>query len=189
MAKKLLELYYPFESLLRRQLRKLKALSGQGDEFGPYNRPLAQASADGATGAVSVADGEPQLFLVDEVGRLFVRTTGAAGGAQLYTSAALEASAVVKASPGTVSDVRMLVTTGIAAARWLMLFDRITVPVLGTAPVWRALLPNPGAAVAEVSDSFAESLEFATGIAIGISTTEVTYTAAGAEALFSVGYQ
>jgi hypothetical protein len=74
--------FYPFEALARKQLRKLKEtafaaqLFGyvdgdgdvqpvQGDEFGPYIRPVGVASED----AVAVANGEPQLPLYDLYGK------------------------------------------------------------------------------------------------------------------------
>ena len=81
--------YYPFESIIRRQLRKLREsavspqlegyLDGegdtqpvQGDEFGPYYRPIGLASDDGQAGAIEVQNGEPQLLLTDLFGKLWM---------------------------------------------------------------------------------------------------------------------
>lgn len=200
--------FFPFEDLVRKQIRGLRKLfsgtpapvgySGvdnstvplQGDETAPYVHAITRASSDGAAGSVAVQDGEPQRLLTDNFGALWVRLTANTGTTALHIdSTALSKNLVVKATPGFLTDVRMLVTTGIAAPRWLMIFDAVAAPANGATPVWRDVMPNPGGAAAEVSDSFIQALTFSTGIVVAISTTEVTYTApANSEALFSAGY-
>jgi hypothetical protein len=198
----------PFEDQVRRQIRAIRQFfSGtptpmgyasydnstvpvQGDEVGPYVHAITRASSDGAAGSVQVRDGESQRLLTDDFGRLWVRLTANTGTtATIARSAVLAKNLVVKVTPGFLTDVRMLVTTGIAAPRWLMIFDAAAAPANGATPVWRDVMPNPGGAQAEVSDSFIQALSFSVGIVVAISTTEVTYTApTNDEALFSAGY-
>lgn len=159
-----------------------------GDEHAPYAYALARATTDGS--AVNTADkGEPQFLLCDEEGRLYTRDSAIATPASRYSSAALEQQAVVKSSSGLIWELRMLVTTGIAADRWLMVFNAAAAVANNAVPIWRSLLPNPGSARAEVWDGFERPFEASTGIVVAISTTEVALTLPGAnEALFQILY-
>lgn len=83
------DVYYPFETLARAQIRRLRRFADrmgpalsylnqdgdnqpvQGDEFGPFVQPVGLASSDGETGAQEVLSGQRQLPLFDLFGKLF----------------------------------------------------------------------------------------------------------------------
>lgn len=93
------------------------------------------------------------------------------------------ASAVSKATQGNLFSVHA--TNKNAAIRYLHLFNRSSVPTLGTAPLFSFEIGagssiTPATAIVG-SDFFGEDgLYFSTGITWGISTTNATYTAATA---------
>jgi len=115
--------YFPFEAVVRRQIRRLKAImSGstpvgyvdqdgdvapvQGDEFGPYVNPMGLGSADGETGAVEVTSGSPTRILTDLFGKLFtVPAPLLTDEVTLVADAALAAAGAFTAS--TIIDVRL----------------------------------------------------------------------------------
>lgn len=187
--------YFPFESLIRRQVRKLRALAGdagligyinqdnavqpvQGDEHGPYVHLMGRASDDGSSGAVSVADGSPQLPLTDELGRLWTRDMPVAtsGGALSRYSTLLTpdtAGVLIKASAGRIFQMRAIMPDP-GGHRYAMVFNTLAAPVNTTVPIWRALLPDPtGTIPGEVQDNWADisGLFCSVGIAVAISTT------------------
>lgn len=161
-----------------------------GDDDAPWSEPLGRASADGSTGLVLVSDGRNNRLAVDGFGHLWTRPVAVAAlGASVYTSSAEEASAVVKASAGVVYECHALVSAAVVDL-WLMIFNRTTVPGAGAVPIWRALLPNPGGGPGEVWVNFPlEPLPCTTGIAVGLSTTAITYTAAANICLWHVEYR
>lgn len=197
----------PFESTAEQRIRAMRTRSREelapeligytdaagetrgltGDEVGPYVYALARATDDGEA-VVEVAKGDPQILLCDTNGRIYTRDAALAGAASRYSSAALESQASVKTSSGIAWELRMLLTSGVAADRWLMAFDAAAAVVNGATPIWRTLLPNPGSQRAEVWDGFQRPLGFSTGLVVAISTTEVTLTLAGNEALFEILY-
>ena len=161
-----------------------------GDDDAPYVGILGKASSDGVTGLVAEPDGANQRLATDSLGHLLVSVSpSAAAAASRYSSPAFEQSAIVLAAPGVVYEIRMILNTAIAADRYLMVFNSTALPANGDIPVWRALLPNPGAGAGEVWDGFSVPFACATGITVGLSTTATTFTGGGANALFEILYK
>lgn len=169
-----------------------------GNVTGPYGLPIVRSSSDGdganPTGLVQVANGEDNRLAADEFGRIWVRLASppSSGASRYITGAAAEVSALIKTGAGVVYRAAMLTTAGLASDVILMIFDKAAAPVLGDAPIWRALLNTPGGgAIGEVSDGFDPEKPLATtnGIAIGVSTTLGTYTPAGAIGFFEVLFE
>lgn len=92
--------------------------------------------------------------------------------AQRVGSTALEASRVLKASPGTLCN--LMIYNGNTLARFFLLFDSTTVPIDTTPP---SVAPISVPALSHLVVSFPlTGLTFTTGIAICSSTTAATKT-------------
>jgi len=101
-----------------------------------------------------------------------------------YISAALETSAVIKASAGTLYGAYMTNTN--AAVRYFQVFNSATVPADAATPA----LTFPVQPAATFSfDTGKFSNYFSAGISVCISTTLATKTLGAAEALFYVQYK
>lgn len=96
---------------------------------------------------------------------------------------ALAASAVVKATPGTVYTV--VFTNTNVAARWLQLYNATAVPADTAVP----FISIPVAAGASVTLDFGlYGLPFSTGICVANSSTAATKTVGAADSFFCVTY-
>ena len=111
-----------------------------------------------------------------------VATLVAGGARWKYDSVgAAEVSALLRNGAGDLRELRVLLDPSVVTARYLMLFDTITLPTLGALPDWRALIPPAGAA----SESWpGGDFEFTTGCYAMISTTIDTLTASAADGFF-----
>ena len=103
------------------------------------------------------------------------------------TGDAFESAVLVKERPGRVVSVRVLRDAPGNADRWVIFFDRASVPVLGAEPDWRVLLPGK---ILQVTEEPPDSLWFDNGIVVALSTTPLTYTPPGGdEAIFQVQFE
>lgn len=107
-----------------------------------------------------------------------------------FDSGADVASAIIKASPGTLLDI--FGVNGLAAAtpptnvRYLHFFDAVAVPANGTAPEWVA---PPIQGQQPIAFTFPDGgLPFITGIVMAVSTTRTTLTLAGADMWLSARF-
>jgi len=200
----------PFENSAESQLRGAEAadqdLSSQvvayrdqqgqpspqtGNCTGPYSVIVARASADGSTGLVPVQNGQDQRPATDLLGRWWVVEAAptVAEAALRYRSAVLEQAASIATGQFVVEEIRMIISPGVSADRYLMVFDKASAPVNADVPDWSAVLPNVGVGAGEVWDSF---IPFAVtaGLAVAVSTTPLTLTLPGvAQAIFQVLYK
>lgn len=147
-----------------------------------------------ATAGLRPAVGEDDVadLSVDLQGRLRIVDAGTSGTVQRSsTPGARENSRVAKSTPGTLFRTDMGVVTGTNADRWLMVFDKSVAPVNGDVPIWRALSPAAqGSAEVYIEFPRGAALACAAGVTVGISTTELTYTApANPEATFHILYE
>jgi len=99
---------------------------------------------------------------------------------QYATGGSAEASAVVVASAAALRELRVVLDPSATTLRYMMLFNATSLPVNGTAPAWRGLVPPSG----EMSENWPDGLDFATGIVVALSETADTLTVAPAEAFF-----
>lgn len=96
---------------------------------------------------------------------------------------ALAASAVVKASPGTVYGVTFTNTNG--STRYLQFYNKIAVPDDAAVP----FLSIPVATAASVTIDFGVyGIPFSTGICVANSSTAATKTIGSADSFFCVTY-
>lgn len=152
----------------------------------------------------SLTDGDVAALLEDIVGRLVVTQGTLQAGEDLASNVqgilqkpvasslysgtpgfnAGAATAIsVKTTPGNLLFLRC--SNGNAALRYLQLHNKASAPSAGETPILSFALPaGASAAIPAVielgSGEFGPSVYFSTGIAIGISTTAGTYTAATA---------
>lgn len=101
-----------------------------------------------------------------------------------YTSAALEASAIVKASAGNLYG--FVVTNNNASTRYIQIFNSATLPADGAIPA--LTIPVPAGAVLPF-DTGKFPNYFTNGIVICNSTTQITKTIGAADSLFYVQYK
>jgi len=158
-----------------------------GDDDGPQVNALVRSSSDGVTGLVSEADGVNNRIAADSLGRLWIAGTAGALAVNRYSSAAEEAQHTIATVATRIYAARMLIAPGTAADTWLMFFDTAAAVANGASPIWRALMPNPGAGAGEVSETFdTATLKTTTGLVVAVSTTRVTLTLPGNIALFEL---
>jgi hypothetical protein len=101
------------------------------------------------------------------------------GDQNVYTARGTTTAAAVSATPATITG--HMVNNRNAAIRWFQLFDRTTAPTAGTVP--RVSIPITASGISflpAMNYGSAGGLDFSTGLAWGMSTTEGTYTAATA---------
>jgi len=89
------------------------------------------------------------------------------------------ATAVLDSSSGTLYDIRVIMDPSVSVARYLMLFDRNSVPTSpSTTPqstdglIWSMVIPPAG----EASESFPLGLAYTAGLTACISSTHDDYT-------------
>lgn len=105
------------------------------------------------------------------------------------TPAAKADSLVVKATPGELIDVMVVMDqTAGTTDRCVMIFDAASLPADGTDPKWR--FPVTGSSAASYSFNANEPMYFATGIVVAISSTwdDLTVTTTG-EGFLSAQFQ
>lgn len=88
------------------------------------------------------------------------------------TGASAEASAQIHNAAADLKELRVILDPSVASIRYLMLFDAASLPINGTAPLWRGLIPPAG----EMSETWADGLPFATGIIAAVSSSADTLT-------------
>lgn len=101
----------------------------------------------------------------------------------LYTSATLESSGVLKNAVGTLYRIFVHSTATTGGPFYLHLFNSTTVPVTGTTPVMRYIIPN---GVTTQIDLHTFGKFFSTGISYAISSAFNTYSNTGVTAVFGV---
>ena len=86
------------------------------------------------------------------------------------------------AEPGALFSFSAQILASVVGARWLHLFDRITDPPNGTVPDYPPI-PIPSDTLVPLGADSAEEPFFigTAGVAVGVSTTEDTYTAPAAD--------
>lgn len=110
-----------------------------------------------------------------------VPVTFSSGTLVMYaTGASAEASAVLASAAASIHELRVVLDPTAVTLRYMMLFNATSLPVNGTSPAWRGLVPSSG----EMSESWPDGLAFATGIVVALSETSDTLTIAPAEAYF-----
>ena len=100
-----------------------------------------------------------------------------------YSSAALEASRVVKATPGAVASAVMFNNNG--ATRYLQLHNAAALPANGAVPFM--VIPVPTATSVALPITFSR-VPLSVGIVVALSTTAATLTIGAADGLFTVTY-
>ena len=186
----------PFETITQRALRNIRQLSRRiaslypaayenvegettavvGNDAGPYVNALGRASTDGTLGSVVVENGDPQIILTDELGRLWTRS--APGAAVTLTDFTITANVpggpvVVSAPPGALYEVLAHNTEASGGiTMYLMIFD--TAALAPFAPPLVASIPFVPGAVGDY-DFTAFPITCATGIAAAFSSDPYTY--------------
>jgi len=186
----------PFETVTQRALRNVRQLSRRlaslypsayenfegettavvGNEAGPYHNALGRASTDGTLGSVVVENGDPQLLLTDEYGRLWTRSAG--GATVNLTNVTITVSVAgpieVTAPAGKLYEVLAQNTEASGGTTlFLMIFDAVAA---AGAPLVTSIPFVPGA-VGDY-DFTAFPITCATGIVAAFSTNAYTYVAA-----------
>lgn len=186
----------PFETTTQRALRAVRALNRRiaalypgayenvegettavvGNDAGPYVNALGRASVDGTLGSVVVENGDPQIILTDELGRIWTRPTPN-GAATLTTTSEFVSVAgpiVVTAAAGNLYEVLAHNTEATGGTTlYLMVFDALAP---AGAPLVASIPFVPGA-VGDY-DFTAFPLACAVGCCAAFSTDPYTYVAA-----------
>lgn len=93
---------------------------------------------------------------------------------------------VAKASAGRLFSAAVVLDPGVAAARYLMVFNKATTPTAGDVPVLRALVPAGGQASIDLGIYGRDML---TGISVALSTSVSVLALPGSgEGFFQVSY-
>lgn len=195
----------PFETVTQRALRNVRQLSRRlaslypsayenfegeatavvGNEAGPYHNALGRASTDGTLGSVVVENGDPQLLLTDEYGRLWTRSAG--GATVNLTNFTITASVAggpiaISAPAGKLYEVLAHNTEASGGlTMYLMIFDAL-------APVGAPLvasIPFVPSAVGDY-DFTAFPITCATGITAAFSSDPYTYVAAAGVGVITI---
>jgi hypothetical protein len=186
----------PFETITQRALRNIRQLSRRiaslypaayenvegettavvGNDAGPYVNALGRASTDGTLGSVVVENGDPQIILTDELGRLWTRS--APGAAVTLTNVTVSVDVAgpieVTAPAGKLYEVLAQNTEASGGTTlFLMIFDGVAA---AGAPLVTSIPFVPGA-VGDY-DFTAFPVTCATGIVAAFSTDPYTYVAA-----------
>lgn len=92
---------------------------------------------------------------------------------------------VIKATPGVIFRVDVVLTTPFPIDRWLMVFNKKTAPQSNDVPVLRARVTNGTTSI----DLGKYGMELTIGISVAVSTAvDVLTLPGGGEAYFQVGY-
>jgi len=167
-----------------------------GDDFAPFNIPFGRASGDGVTGLEFVEDGNPQRIAVDNYGHIWTNVTIVDVPPVLlyYDSAAEEAGALVKATPGRLWNV--IASHSLSNATLYLQIFNSAAPAPGATPVYSIPFSTQvglgGALISSVANLSLEAQRgrpFSVAMSVAISTTKATLTPAAAVGWFNVAYQ
>ena len=165
-------------------------VANPGDDFAPFTIPWGRASDDGITGLEIQPNGAPQRLAVDEYGRLWVNAFIAPAPPPVlsyYDSAAFQTSQVVSAVAARLWN--LFAHHNVANTElFVQVFNAAAVPAPGATAL--ISLPVETNVVANISYESISGRPFATGIVVGLSTTDLTFTPyfGLGGALFNVGY-
>ena len=157
---------------LGRQVQAVAIVNTNSDPMGVTGTPLVTS----VSSAVTIDDSTPINVNIASEAPTTPYIVYSTAGTAVET-------AIISASPFTLKQLRVIMDSGTATDRWLMLFDSdTTVGLAGTAPRWRAFCP----AGVETSETFDDGeLSFpTTGLTAVISSTPGTYTATGVGEVF-----
>lgn len=150
-----------------------------GDDFILQEAP--SGSSEYAQGVVTIDDsGNPSGITANPLKTSIVGTVTVAEAAETFESysspvtgedskADVAQAAGKGTSPCEIRQIRCILDPSVAATRYLLFFDSLTVPADGTTlPIWRMVIPVGG----EASETFVKGeLAFATGLSIALSST------------------
>ena len=186
----------PFETTTQRALRAVRALNRRiaalypgayenvegettavvGNEAGPYVNALGRASVDGTLGSVVVENGDPQIILTDEYGKVWTRSvTTPATTLSTFTVSVDVAGPIVATLPATKLYEVLAHNTDPATTMYLMVFD--TFALVGGETPLVASIPFVAGAVGDY-DFTAYPLPLAQAATAAFSLDPYTYVAA-----------
>jgi len=193
----------PFETTTQRALRAVRALNRRiaalypgayenvegettavvGNDAGPYVNALGRASTDGTLGSVVVENGDPQIILTDEYGRVWTRSAPASTSITTLTVSVDNAGPIVASQAATRLYEVLAHNTDGATTLYLMVFDALAL-VGGETPLVASIPFVPGA-VGDY-DFTAYPLTLAVGATAAFSTDPYTYVAANAVGVITI---
>lgn len=198
----------PFETTTQRALRAVRALNRRiaalypgayenvegetvavtGNDAGPYVNALGRASTDGTLGSVVVENGDPQIILTDELGRVWTRSVAATPVSLSTLTVSVDvAGPIVAALPPPLSAPScyevLAHNTDTTATVYLMVFNAFGL-VGGETPLVASIPFVPGA-VGDY-DFTAYPLLCPAGVTAAFSTDPYTYVAANSVGMITI---